>query len=346
MTWWMTYSWVIKPVAVVVVCFLIGVLINRLIQRRIRQWSKSPNAIMMADVLSGVPIVMGVFVGISGAIELTILPPMVTKLAGQSIIVLGIGFGTWVLDRLVSVGLTNMMVSQRAMPSSSIMVNIAKIVVYSLGVMVALNSIGVSVAPIITALGIGGLAVALALKDTLSNLFSGIQLILSNQLRTGDYVKVGGDDGIIVDITWRNTSIQSLSGNLVIVPNAVLATATFTNYSLPLKEYACSIPIELPVQPDLQRLEGIITDEIATLATMYPHLITKRPPLVRLQSFTSTGISLTVVMTVVHYGVQSESRHLLIKSLLARFEAEQVYIPLPVREIHHIHTPPDDDLLG
>ena len=74
--------------------------------------------------------------------------------------------------------------------------------------------------PVLTALGAGGLASALALQDTLANLFSGITTIFSKQVRMGDYIKLAsGEAGRVVDMNWRNTTIRTATGNMIIVPN-------------------------------------------------------------------------------------------------------------------------------
>ncbi len=100
--------------------------------------------------------------------------------------------------------------------------------------MILLNLLGVSITPILTALGVGGIAVALALQDTLANLFAGFYVSLAGQLRVGDYIKLdSGGEGYITDITWRSTTIRALQNNLIIVPNAKLAQAIVANYHLP-----------------------------------------------------------------------------------------------------------------
>jgi len=336
---WMTYDWVWVPLLIWGAFVGMGWLANRLIIQRL---SAAPSLTwmgMVRDGLSGVPVGVGVLGGLAVAIRVSHIPSFWLHVSNQAILLLGIGFGTWVCDRTVTTLLTNAMVTQRAIPSSSIMVNVMKLLVYALGTLTALHSVGISVAPIITALGIGGLAVALALKDTLSNLFAGIQLIVSSQIRLGDYVRVGSDEGLVYDITWRNTSIQSLSGNVVIVPNTVLAMATITNYSLPGKGLTCTVTIELPIQHDLSRIESIVLDEVATLARSYSHIVGKGLPSVRFVAFTPTGVSLSVSVPCAGFESQSEWRHVLIKALVQRFTQDHVAIPHPVKEIHHIHTP-------
>ena len=110
--------------------------------------------------------------------------------------------------------------------------------VFSIGktiqVLIILSVIGISVTPILTALGVGGLAVALALQDTLSNLFAGAPILMEKPIRAGDFIRLEtGREGYVVDIAWRTTRIWMLTNNLVVIPNSKIAQSTLTNYHLP-----------------------------------------------------------------------------------------------------------------
>jgi small-conductance mechanosensitive channel len=120
--------------------------------------------------------------------------------------------------------------------SISLFVSVTEIFVGVLGGLVVLDYLGISIAPILTAFGIGGLAVALALQDTLANFFAGIEIVASRQIHAGDYVALDAENrGTIVDINWRNTVIADADDNRIIVPNQKLASAIFTNYAMPLR---------------------------------------------------------------------------------------------------------------
>ena len=86
--------------------------------------------------------------------------------------------------------------------SASILGVVTRASIFLVGSLVVLHDLGISITPMLTALGVGGLAVALALQDTLTNLFAGIQLLASRQLNVGDFVKLeSGEEGHLVDIT-------------------------------------------------------------------------------------------------------------------------------------------------
>ena len=94
--------------------------------------------------------------------------------------------------------------------STSILATTIDLTVYAIGTLILLESFGISISPLITALGVGGLATALALQDTLANLFSGINILMSKQIKIGDFVKLStGEEGHVVDMSWRNTTIRT-----------------------------------------------------------------------------------------------------------------------------------------
>ncbi len=111
----------------------------------------------------------------------------------------------------------------------------------------------VSLTPILTTLGVGGLAVALALQDTLSNLFAGFYVSISGLVRIGDYIKLNtGEEGYITDITWRCTMLEGRHHNLVIVPNK-LGQAIYTNYNLPDQRMGISVSVSVGYDSDVDR---------------------------------------------------------------------------------------------
>src|SRR5260370_26401109 len=140
---------------------------------------------------------------------------------------------TWILARLAG-GAVRAYGRQTDEPvfSSALFSSVIEGAVMVIGVITVLSSFGIAIAPLLTTLGLGGLAVALALRDTLANLFSGIQIVTARQLRPGDYVKFDfGAEGEVMDVQWRNTTIRDAQNNLVVVPNEKIAGSSFVNYS-------------------------------------------------------------------------------------------------------------------
>src|SRR5256886_13690501 len=132
---------------------------------------------------------------------------------------------------------------------------------------VLLSVLGVHVTPILTALGVGGLAVALALQDSLANLFAGLHLLADKPIRVGDYVKIADAvEGYVVDIGWRPTRVRMLQNTVVVVPDKKGAESVITNLDLPQPSMALSIPVSVSYRSDPDRVQRVLVDE-ATKAT-------------------------------------------------------------------------------
>jgi small-conductance mechanosensitive channel len=121
-----------------------------------------------------------------------------------------------------------------------------------------LSTFGVAIAPLLTTLGLGGLAVAIALRDTLANLFSGVHIVASRQIRPGDYVKFDfGVEGEVTDIQWRSTTIRDLQNSTVIVPNEKVAGSVLVNYSLGSSSQLIPVSATLPWKGNYHDLESL-----------------------------------------------------------------------------------------
>lgn len=109
------------------------------------------------------------------------------------------------------------------LPSSTIFINIGRVIVWILGASVILSTcFNIDISAAITALGIGGIAISLGFQDTLSNLIGGLQLSLTGLVKPGDHIQVGSNAGIVKDVTWRHTNIITANGESVIIPNSVI----------------------------------------------------------------------------------------------------------------------------
>ncbi|NPV13931.1 mechanosensitive ion channel family protein [candidate division WOR-3 bacterium] len=220
------------------------------------------------------------------------------------------------------------------LPSASIFANLSKVVIFILGVLVVLNSLGISITPIITTLGIGGLAVALALQDTLANFFAGLHIILTRQIRTGDYIKLeSGEEGFITDITWRHTTVRQLNNNVVIVPNAKLAAAVVVNYDLLDKSMAVAVPVGVSYDSDLEKVERVTLDVARKVMREVPGGVSDAEPVVRFHTFGEFSINFTVFLRVEDTVSQYPVKHEFIKQLHHRFQEEGIVIPFPIRTV-------------
>jgi small-conductance mechanosensitive channel len=218
--------------------------------------------------------------------------------------------------------------------STSIFTHITQVLVYLIGILVLLQSLGISIAPILTALGVGGLAVALALQDTLSNLFAGIHMIASRKIRPGDYVALdNGQEGYVEDITWRYTTIRTLSSNMVIIPNAKLASSVATNYALPDREISVSVDVGVAYESDLEKVESVTMEVARDVMEEAAGGVPGFEPSIRYKKFDDSSIGFSVNLRVKEFTNQYFIRHEFIKRLHKRYRVEGIDIPFPIRTI-------------
>lgn len=257
------------------------------------------------------------------------------KIAVQQVITVIFLFSVTLVFARLTAGFVNLFIRKNDGLSASLISNLAKIAVLVLGILIILQTIGIQITPLVTTLGVGGIAVGLALQDTLANLFAGFYLIISKQVRTGDYVKLdAGQEGYVTDITWRNTTIRELSNNVVIVPNSKLSSAIFTNYHLPAKEITLTMNVGVSYDSDLEQVERV-TVEVAkeVMREIAPELI-ENEPYIRFHTFGDFSIDFTLYMRVSEYFDQRIGKHLFVKKLHKRYQELGISIPFPIRDVY------------
>jgi len=109
------------------------------------------------------------------------------------------------------------------LPSSSILVNIARVAIWVLGLSIMLSAcFNIDLNAVLAALGIGGVALSLGMQDTVKNLIGGIQVTLMRIVRPGDHIIVGSTEGIVQDVSWRQTVVKDYENVVHLIPNAVI----------------------------------------------------------------------------------------------------------------------------
>lgn len=205
---------------------------------------------------------------------------------------------------------------------------------FMLGVGAVLAFFGVSVFPALTALGVGGLAVALAFQDTLANVFAGVNLTASRQIRVGDYIEIeGGIEGFIDDIGWRTTTIRALENVVYYVPNKKLSEVAMTNFSRPDPSMSIELRFRVGFDADPERVEAIVVDEVAraraAIAGLRPD-----PPIIRLREFGASGLEFRAFVAIENFVDRFALTHALMKRMFVRLRAEGLAIPYPQTVVH------------
>jgi len=277
-------------------------------------------------------VLIGIYIGLT----FLSLSSHIFHVSQKIIFILYILSVTFVVAR-ITVNYINLLTkkAQWVFPSTTIFINLTQFVILLIGILIILNSLGISVTPILTALGIGGLAVALALQDTLSNFFAGLHIIMSKQIKPGHYVRLdSGEEGYVTDITWRNTMIRELSNNLIIVPNAKFAQAIVKNYDLPENDTAVVVQLSVDYGSDLEKVERVTIEVAKEVMKEVQGGVPQFEPLIRYHTFGDFGIQFSVILRCKEYSDQYLIKHEFIKRLHRRYQKEGILIPFPIRKIY------------
>lgn len=226
--------------------------------------------------------------------------------------------------------------SNLPLPTTGLAYGILKGTILLIGFLIILSVLGISITPLVTALGVGGLAVALALQDTLSNLFAGIHILMEKSIRVGDFIKLEtGQEGYVEDITWRTSRVRMLPNNMVVIPNSRLAQSIVTNYYLPEKRMSLLIPIGVSYASDPEAVEKILIEEAKKAVGEIPGLLGEPEPFVRfIPGFGDSSLDFTLICQVKEFVDQYLAQHELRKRIFRRFREEGIEIPFPHRTVY------------
>lgn len=333
LSWLERFGW---PVASVLVGWFCGVLLERLLVGRLKviaertSWEGDD---IVIEAIQGLVKWFGALIGLHLALFHWGVSAGVASWLQKGTVVVAVLVAT-VFAARVAVGFVKLSTRtvEGVVPSMTIFHSLTRVVVFALGGLIALQSVGISIAPILTALGVGGLATALALQPTLANLFSGIQILASRTINPGDFVKLdSAEEGFVVDINWRTTTIRSPTNNLVLVPNSRVANAVVTNHHYPDREIAVGVGWTVPFGTDLAKVEAIVAEAGLQVQLSVEGAVPGHVPAARFTNFSEAGVAFNVGLRAREYGDQFLLKHEFIKLLDQRFRAEGIELPYPHR---------------
>lgn len=314
-----------------------GGIVDRVVVGSLRKLAASTEAKLddvIVNAIKGVTVWIFLLVGVYMAMPFVPLPAGIDH---------EITIGTRIAVMLLSVFVVARLASgvavhyaHRVLPSSAslarIVVNLA---IFSIGILVIFQTMGIQIAPIITALGVGGLAVALALQPTLANFFAGIQLLSMKEIKTGDYVVLdSGQEGYVHDIGWRATTLRPLRNNLIVVPNTKMTDAIITNFELPSRPYGVLLGIGVSYASDLAKVERVSIEVAREVIQRVDGTVKDFEPVVRFNKFDSSSINFNLIVQCTEFPAQYLTAHELIKAIHVRFKHEGIEIPFPIRTVY------------
>jgi small-conductance mechanosensitive channel len=213
---------------------------------------------------------------------------------------------------------------------------VVSLVIYLIAFLLILDHFNIEITPIVAAYGLGALAVALALQNTLSNLFAGLHILSERPINYGDYIAIeGGTSGFVEDIGWRSTRIRTLPNTLVIIPNSKLAESVITNYSLPVLEMSVVIQCGVAYGSDLNKVEQVTIDVAKKIQETVPGAMKTFEPFIRYHTFGDSNINFSIILRVEEPVARYVVTHEFIKALKKRYDGEGIEISWPVRKIYY-----------
>jgi small-conductance mechanosensitive channel len=326
------------PLALLAGSLILGLLAERVLLRLIKRITASTKwgaYTAIKNGLRGMITLLFVISGLYIAIRLTDLSPEILVYYQRFLVVLII-FSLTVAAVRVTAGAVDLYVrrAEGAVPSTTILGNMLRIIIFLTGILVILSYLDIPIAPIVTALGIGGFAVALAFQETLSNLFSGLHILAAKLVKPGDFVGLDtGQEGYVTDVTWRNTTIRTLPNNMVVVPNSRLASSIVTNFNQPRKEMSVLIDVGVDYKSDLSEVEEVTIGVAREVLREVPGAESGFEPFIRYHTFSDYRIDFTVILRVHEFVDQYRLKHEFIKKLHEKYRREGIEIPLPMRAI-------------
>lgn len=325
----------IKVAVFTLIGFALDLLVYRIWIARAKT-TKHQVAGALARGVHWLPTLAALILGIRLAVPALDLTPSALRFISTSVQVLAILIVT-AKAALLAGRLVRLLTSREdnPLPSSTIFVNLARALVWVVGLLVLLAALDISIAPLIAALGVGGLAIGLALQPTLENLFGGIQVLLSRQVEPGDFIRLEtGEEGYVRDVTWRNTTLELLSNDLVIVPNAVIAKSRVMNFTSLDEQHSVVVPVSVAYDSDLEFVERVTHDAAAAAQREIEGAVTDWDPAIRFYEFAESSIRLRVVLRVERYDLRFAVLSEFIKRLHAAYAQAGITIPYPQTAVH------------
>ena len=200
-----------------------------------------------------------------------------------------------------------------------------------LGVLIILGEWEVQIAPLLGALGIGGLAIALALNSSLSNVFSGIQLIMDRSVNVGDKVQLeSGEVGVVLDIGLRTTLIRTYDNEVISLPNSKLANAWIKNFTKPDVTIRVSVNFAVAYGSDVAEVKRVVTDAISQL----DDILQEPGPQVLFLNMGDYSLDMCARVWVDDYGKQFARKLEMTELVYNTLNESGIEIPFPTRTVH------------
>lgn len=211
---------------------------------------------------------------------------------------------------------------------------VAVVLVYGIGGLLILDQLNININPLIAGLGLGGLAVALAIQPTLSNLFAGTYVMTEGVISTGDFIELeNGMSGYVMDVGWRSTRIRTFQNNLVVIPNSRFAETIITNYQLPAPSVNVIVNCGVSYDSDLYQVEQICNQVMTKVLETSPSANKEYGGYFGYDKFGDSNVDFWIFAQATDRAASFQLKNTLMQSLHAEFNKSGIVINYPVRTL-------------
>ena len=209
---------------------------------------------------------------------------------------------------------------------------IVRAIIYILVVLIILSELGVEIAPLIAGLGIAGLAVALALQDTLQNFFSGVYILADKPIKPGDYIEMEGIAGTVEEVGWRTTRVTTWDNNNIYIPNSKVAQSIITNYYTPDMKMGYAMEFGASYDDDPDKVLAALLKAAQEVAKRTGKVVGE--PSVRADNFGESSVNYKVFVKVPTRVDKFTIKGEMVKEVYRQFKKAGLTIPFPTRTVY------------
>ena len=324
------WQWTIAG-SIATLTLLALLLFRRLVNVQYERLATTPHTEMMElplKVLSRTTLPFMLIAALFAGLQALVLPPKLTALAWTVFTIAafwqaGLWGSTAVLAWLGQRAQREMMANRAVASTLGIIGFIARVTIWSFVVMLTLDNLGVEIKPLLAGLGIGGIAVALAVQNVLGDLFASLAITLDRPFVVGDALEIDNFSGTVEYIGVKSTRLRSVTGEQIIIPNANLMNSRMRNYSR-LRERRVVLPISVSIDTPPEKLARIPAI-IRSLVDEHPNTRFERAHLTKIGS-NAFDFETVYYVTVADYNRHMDIQQSIFLKLLESFEREEIWL--------------------
>lgn len=204
------------------------------------------------------------------------------------------------------------------------------VTVFIIATLMAISALGIEITPLLATVGVGGIAVALAAQELLSNVFGAISILSDRPYKIGDRIEMSdGLSGDVMEIGLRSTRIKTVDGRIIVIPNADISKSMIINYSQPDPRLRYDIKVGISYNSDVEKATRILLD----IAKETEGIVKDPAPQVYVKDLGNFSVNLLMQVWMQDYKLNWDVPDRIYRETLKRFNAEKIDIPYPITSV-------------